>query len=230
MSAQSFQGFPEGILDFFEKLRANNNKDWFDAHRDRFDDEVLNPAKAFVESMGRRLLVIAPHIHAEPRMNGSIFRIYRDVRFSKDKTPYKSHLAIWLWEGSSRKGDSAGFYLHLEPGNLSLGAGIYRFDKNQMNRYRKAVDEPSSGERLSSIIESVGSKEGFGIGGELYKKVPRGYDPDHPRGGLLKRKGLYAHTRSEPPHLVHTPELLDYCFERYHAMLPLHKWLLESVV
>jgi len=228
----SFSGFSEETLSFYRELAVHNKKEWFDEHRKDFDNSVMDPARSFVVDMGERLRMIAPAVIADPRVNKSLFRINRDTRFSKDKTPYKTHLAIWFWEGAGKRMECSGFYFHLEPDRLMLGAGIYMFEKPALEEYRKSVVHPVHGPRLVEAIDALeGEVEGSGgcglYKGERYKRVPRGYDPDHERADLLLNKGLVAGDDGPiPPELI-TPGLLDYCMVRYEKMLPLHRWLVE---
>ena len=117
-----FTGFPPQTLDFLTGLSANNSKDWFDAHRSDYDAYWVEPAKAFVEAAGEALVDLAPEIEAQPRVNGSIFRVNRDIRFSKDKRPYKDHRDFWFWEGQ-RKQAVSGFFMRITPDALGIGVG-----------------------------------------------------------------------------------------------------------
>ncbi len=106
--------FPADLKHYFSHLKKNNNKPWFEKHRTEYQDKVLEPAMEFVAAVGGKIRKFAPNIVADPRINKSIFRIYRDVRFSKDKTPYKTHLAVFFWEGSAPKLENPGFYIHMD--------------------------------------------------------------------------------------------------------------------
>ncbi|MBW1712100.1 MAG: DUF2461 domain-containing protein [Deltaproteobacteria bacterium] len=125
-----FGGFPRECLEFYQDLASNNNRQWFADNKDRFDETVMEPARQFVVDMGRRLAPVFPGIVAQPKVNKSIFRINRDTRFSRDKSPYKTHLGLWFWQGPGKRMESSGFYFHLEPGRLMLGAGLYKFPKH----------------------------------------------------------------------------------------------------
>ncbi len=111
----TFKGFSKGAVEFYLQLAKNNNKAWFDEHKSEFERQVMDVAKDFVYSMGSLLKELSPNVIADPRVNGSIFRPYRDTRFSNDKTPYKTHLGIFFWEGKGPKMDCPGYYFHLEP-------------------------------------------------------------------------------------------------------------------
>lgn len=222
-----FNGFPQEAVTFFQDLKVNNNKTWFDAHKTDYQNYVMEPAQAFIEEMGVRLKQLSPGVHAEPRVNKSIFRIYRDIRFSKDKTPYKTHLGIWMWEGEGAKFESSGYYFHLEPPNIMLGVGLHTFSKTLLQAYRKAVVDPVAGPKLVEVVQEVSVKGGYRLGGEHYKRVPRGYDPEHPNAELLRYKGLTAGSEEPIPDEFYSAEFLDYSFQRYADMYPIQHWLYE---
>jgi uncharacterized protein (DUF2461 family) len=124
----AFDGFPPETIRFLRELRVNNRKDWFDAHRVDYEAYWVAPAKAFVVAAGQLLAELAPQIRAEPRVLGSIFRINRDTRFSRDQRPYKDHLDVWFWEGERRRAVS-GFFARLTPEHLGVGASCHGLDK-----------------------------------------------------------------------------------------------------
>ena len=230
--AASFSGFSKETLVFYSELGKHNTKEWFDDHKKNFENFVMGPARAFVVDMGERLREIAPGVISDPRVNKSLFRINRDTRFSKDKTPYKTHLAVWFWEGAKKRMECSGFYFHLEPDRMMIGAGIYLFEKNVLEEYRRSVVHPVHGPKLVQAIEALEGKVkgdgGCGLyPGERYKRVPRGYDPDHERAELLLNKGLVAGDDGRIPPELYSSALLDYCMARYEKMLPLHRWLVE---
>lgn len=223
-----FTGFSKQTLAFLSALALNNEKAWFDAHRDDYQRLLVEPAKSFVVDMGRAIAKFAPKVHAEPKVNGSISRINRDVRFSADKSPYKTHLDLWFWEGAKRGFDLSGFYFRLEPTGLLLGAGIYRFEDEALARYRKAVLSPAKGKALEKAAAQVKSA-GCELGGVGYKKVPRGLPEDHPRAELLKHRGLYAAVELPISKDLGSPKLVALCAGHYRTMLPLHRWLADLV-
>jgi uncharacterized protein (TIGR02453 family) len=220
-----FTGFPAKCIDFFVALNSNNNKTWFDAHRDDYETLVIEPARRFVTAMGNRLKELAPGIHADPRTNRSIFRIYRDTRFSKDKTPYKTHLAIFFWEGEGPKMECPGFYFHFDRENLILGGGLYMFPKTLLERYRERVVHPVHGIELKDALEKVQQKGGLSIGGKGYKRVPRGYDPSHQNAELLLYNGLHIGETVPLPDELFSSRLIDYFIDRFRDLLPIHRWL-----
>ncbi len=223
-----FKGFPKDIIPFLEELKAYNSKVWFEENRDRFNESVLEPAKAFIDAMGLRLGEFSSHYHALAKVDGSIFRLHRDVRFSKDKSPYKTHLGMFIWEGGRPKMECPGLYVHIEPPTLFIGGGLYRFPKPLLLAYRDSVMHPKHGEQLVEIIDELRKWE-LTIGGEFYKRVPSGFDKEHERADLLKYAGLHAGVEVPLPRQLHTGEFVEYVTETYRPILPLHRWLLEMI-
>lgn len=223
----TFSGFSPETLQFFTRLRANNHKPWFEAHRSDYEVNVMEPARELVVALGERLRALAPNIMADPRVNKSIFRIYRDTRFSKDKTPYKTNLALWfpVSQGGA-KFDHPGYYFHLEPGNLMLGAGIHGFSKPWLKAYRDAVIDSELGPSLAKTIMMVADK-GYRVGEKTYKRPPQGYDPNHKLAELLLYSGLTTGADLGIPTELFSVDLVDYCFERFQDMTPIVNWLEE---
>ncbi|MBE9524604.1 MAG: DUF2461 domain-containing protein, partial [Chloroflexi bacterium] len=152
MTISSFDGFPVETINFLAALRTNNNKPWFVEHKSDYESFFISPAREFAVAMGARLRELSPGVIADPRVNKSIFRIYRDVRFSHDKTPYKTHLALFFWVGNGAKLENPGYYFHLDADNLMLGGGIYQFSKPLLKAYRNAVIDPALGPALNLLI------------------------------------------------------------------------------
>ncbi len=229
MSEAKFEGFPKECLTFYEGLAEHNDKEWFEAHREDFDRYVMEPARLFVVDMGERLKEIAPRIVADPKVNRSLFRINRDTRFSQDKRPYKTNLAALFWEGPGKRMECPGFYFHLEPTGLMLGGGLYRFPKDLLGPYREAVVDPKHGPALAEAAQKAVKGLKTELGGLHYKRVPQGYDPEHPLADLLRHNGLYVGADVGLPLALHGPDLIDLCFDTYQKILPLHQWLVELV-
>ena len=223
----SFNGFMPETVKFFTDLKKNNTREWFELNRWKFEKFVLDPARAFVVEMGLRLKEISPRIIAEPKVNGSIFRIFRDTRFSADKSPYKTNMGIYFWEGGATRLECSGFYFHLEPPGLMLGSGVYMFPRHKLGSFRRAAVDPEYGDELSGIIDDIKSRKGYDVGGKFYKRIPAGFDPGHPNAGLLLHNGLYAGFESPIPKPFYSRKLVDDCFEKYSSMAPLHRWLVS---
>ena len=185
-----FQGFPKDFFNFFEELKKNNNRDWFNANKGRYRETVVEPMCEFISAIGPRLHSISPYYTADPRPHGgSMFRIYRDTRFSKDKTPYKTHAACHFRHQAGRDAHAPGFYVHIATDGISVGAGIWRPPSKQLGQIREFIaDNPSAWEKLSrsSAFRKLG-----GIQGDSLKRPPRGYQPDSRHIDDLKRKSFY---------------------------------------
>jgi uncharacterized protein (TIGR02453 family) len=227
-AGKRFGGFPKETVRFFRLLEKNNSKAWFEAHRPYFERNVLEPSRAFVVAMGERLARLSPDVNADPRTDRSIFRLHRDVRFSKDKSPYKTNLGLYFWEGRGKRMECPGYYFHLEPPRLMLGAGMYVFPKPVLARYRKAVVDRRKGGALRRVVAGL-EKKGYEVGGEHYKRVPRGFDPDHPGADLLRHNGLWASTEVRIPGELHGPGIVKWCFDRFRAMDPLQRWVVQHL-
>jgi len=224
-----FKGFPKEAVEFYAELKNNNNKPWFDGRKKDFDEYVMAPARDFVHAMGLRLKELSPGVIADPRINKSIFRPFRDTRFSKDKTPYKTHLGIFFWSGHLAKMDCPGYYFHLEPPMVMLAAGNHCFTKPILEAYRESVVDPRQGPALAKAIKAVMKKGAYEIGSKEYKKVPRGYDKDHENAELLLYGGLYAAWDANIPTELYSAEIVDYAFKRFKDMAPIHDWLLDML-
>lgn len=225
IKSKKFPGFPRECVAFYAQLQANNSKDWFEENRRYYDDFVLAPAKAFVVSLGSELKKIRPEINAIPQIDKSIFRIHRDVRFSKNKEPFKTHLGIWLWEGDTPKMESSGFYFHLEPATIMFGVGVYMFTPRLMPEYRNSVIHPVHGPALQTAMQPIRSQGTYTLGGQHYKRVPRGFETDHPNAELLKHNGFHLGLEMPIPDELYTSEIVDICLHHFNALLPVHIWL-----
>jgi uncharacterized protein (TIGR02453 family) len=218
--------FPVETVAFLTDLRAHNDKAWFDANRARYESAHVEPAKAFVEVIGPELKKLVPGIHAEPRVHGSIFRINRDIRFSSDKRPYKDHLDFWFWEGD-RKSAASALFLRVWPDGVVVGAGAHGFDKYQLAAYRDAVADPTAGAKLATIVNDL-EVAGHEIGGETYKRVPRGYAVDGIAERLLCHSALYVHAEL-PAKTASSASCIDTVLGRWRVFLDVHRWLVANV-
>ena len=220
-----FSGFPRAALTFLAALAENNDKAWFEANRAEYDEHVLAPARACVTALGPRLQALAPNIHAEPKVNGSIMRIHRDTRFSRDKSPYRPWLGLWFWQGEGRSRERPGFYFQLGADSLILGAGTHMMSPGQLEGYRNAVVDPERGANLRDIVDRLVAEEAFDLGGRHYKRVPSGFDGNHANADLLLHNGLYAGRKVPVPAALHLPGAVDYCVDVYENFAPLLNWL-----
>lgn len=223
-----FNGFPKEMMTFFDALAKNNDKPWFDAHKKEYENHVKRPSEDFVMTMGEKLKALSPRIMAIPKVNQSLFRINRDTRFSNDKSPYKTNLGIWFWEGNRKRMECSGFYFHLGDGKLMLGAGMYMFSKEALSRYREAVIEKRLGSQLKKIVKEI-SRAGYSLHGRHYKRVPQGFDASHELAEFLCYNGLAAMMEEKIPEKIFSDAIVEYVFSHFKSMSPLHQWLVKAV-
>jgi len=185
-----FDGFPEDFFDFFNDLKKNNNRDWFGVNKPRYLESVVKPMGEYIVAIGPHLQRISPFYTANPKAHGgSMFRIYRDTRFSKDKTPYKTHAACHFRHEAGRDAHAPGFYLHIETDRISIGGGIWRPPSKQLGQIREFIaDNPSAWEKLTG---SAAVRKMDGIQGDSLKRPPRGFNPDARHIEDLKRKSFF---------------------------------------
>lgn len=181
---------------------------------------------AVVESLAPLLRKISPDIHAEARWGGSVMRVNRDIRFAKDKRPYKDHLDLWFWQGEDRSG--AGYFFRVTPKNLVLGAGTRHLPGDRLERYRAAVADPKRGGALALIVRQLRAK-GYEVWGKSYARVPRGYPSDHPRAELLQHDGLFAGFERPIPPEAYTPRFPAFIVSHFRAMRPLQEWVVTTI-
>ena len=208
-----FNGFSNDTVTFLSDLKANNTKAWFDDNRSRYEAHYLEPAKDFVAAIGPGLQKLHAPLNAEPKVNGSIFRVNRDIRFSKDKTPYKPHIDLWFWEGQ-RKGALSGLFFRLAPESLILGAGSHGFQPDHLKAYRTAVADQKAKSLLR--IESDLQSNGLELIGTHYKSLPRGFSADTAdQERLLKFNRLHTHRETPHPANLGTPDFTDHCLAEF---------------
>ncbi len=219
------QFFKCETIEFLTNLRANNTKEWFLAHRSEYEELVLNPSKIFVEEMGEELMALVPNIRAIPKVNHSLFRIYRDIRLSKDKTPMKSRIGIVFWRGSGKRLQSASFYIHFSPDELLVASGIRGFSKDSLEGYRDYIKDEKHAKELEDIITKLSAKE-FSFPKQKYKRYPRGFDKDYPYAHLSLYASMYAY-KSFKPDAICRDDLNKFLFEIWEDALPLFEWIYE---
>ncbi|MEM7135936.1 MAG: DUF2461 domain-containing protein [Myxococcota bacterium] len=222
-----FNGFGPETRKFLRGLGRNNNKPWFDAHRAEYDAYYAEPAKAFIEAVGPKVEKFAPRIVWEPRVNGSLFRVNRDIRFAKDKTPYKDHIDIWLWEGQ-RKTARSGFYVRVRHDRIYLGAGSHGFSKEALARYRRRMNDEKAARGLKALLKRL-ERAGFEVNGKHYKKPPRGYNGNAAGADLVLYAGLSASVERKAPAELGERKFAAYCAREWKKLSPLHRWLMEEV-
>ncbi|MFX1415422.1 MAG: DUF2461 domain-containing protein [Promethearchaeota archaeon] len=226
---EAFTGFPKEALRFFGELKENNYREWFLERKNDYQEYVLKPAQAFVVAFGERLTAISDGITFDTRTNGrgSILRIHRDIRFSKDKTPYHTRLRIRFSEGAGEKKGHPGFFFGMDDEGGMLLGGLYAFPQPLLEKYRHAVVDEQAGSILAKAVDEINSLPGYEIGGKHYKRVPRGFDANHSRADLLLHDALYVHSPKIPAIVLRKPELVEVCLDSALKMAPVHHWLAQ---
>ncbi len=215
------------LFDFFRELKRNNSKEWFGENKERYERRVRLPLQRFIMDFEQPLRRISPHFRADPRpVGGSMFRIYRDVRFSPDKSPYKTHGGIQFRHEQGRDVHAPGFYLHLEPANVLAAVGIWHPDSATLGRIREVIDaDPRAWLKAKSDPGFCGLYE---LSGESLKRAPLGYDPNHPQIEDLKRKDFIAHVSLSEDDAC-APDFLDRYARLCAGAAPFMRFLTETL-
>jgi uncharacterized protein (TIGR02453 family) len=204
----AFSGWPEEALDFYDRLAADNTKTYWAEHKAVYEEKILGPMTDLTEELAAEF--------GEPK----IFRPYRDVRFSRDKSPYKTHIGVVI--------GGAG-YVQLSAEGLGAGAGMWQMDTDQLARYRAAVASDRTGPELERITARI-EKDGSTIHGHgVLKSAPRGYPADHPRIGLLRYKGLTTWRQWPVEPWLETAAAKDRLVSFFRTSMPLRTWLNDNV-
>ena len=219
--AISFKGFPPEGLTFLRRLKRNNNREWFQAHKDVYEEKLKAPMTELVLALGGAMQGFAPEMEAEPQK--AIYRIYRDIRFSSDKTPYKTHIAAIFAPRGMSKNTSASLYFHVAPDEVVIAGGIYMPDAAALRALRRHI--AAQWEELRDILEKRGFKRLFGgLEGERLSRVPAGFSADHPAADLLRYKQLYVYA-GESAEFARTARLFPRLVKVFAAAMPLVRYL-----
>jgi len=219
--------FTEASLKFLSRLDKNNNRDWFNQHKQEYEDLVRSPALDFIADMGGTIESLSPHFLAIPKkVGGSMMRPYRDVRFGKDKRPFKTNVGIQFRHFMARDVHAPGFYLHIEPGGSFIGAGIWHPEAAPLAAVRRAIDEQpkewlkvSRGKQFASLFE---------LSGDALNNPPRGYKKDHPLIDDLKRKDFIAITPLDEKSVI-TNALKTDVTRSFKAAVPFMRFLCQAL-
>jgi uncharacterized protein (TIGR02453 family) len=221
--------FTSDSLAFLRALRRNNRREWFSAQRERYENSVRRPLTELVEEMDARFARFAPEMVGDPKR--SVFRIYRDVRFSADKSPYKTHAACWFYHRDAGKGvggtnphGGAGFYFHIEPGASFVAGGLWMPAAESLRRVRQALANDHVAFARTVRARALASRFGSLSDEAVLRRVPRGFDADHPAAGWLRYRS-YTVSRALTPDEVLSPSLADVLERDYRVLLPFVRWL-----
>lgn len=227
-----WHGLPKAGLTFLRQLRRNNRREWFEAHRDVYEAALREPMRALIEAMDVRLARFAPEIVGDPRR--SLFRIHRDVRFSRDKSPYKTHAALWFAHRDAGFGvgreahGGAGFYFHVEPGTCYVAGGFWMPPRPALERIREAFSGDPTG--FARIVDAPALRRAFGPLSEegMLKRLPRGTAPGHPGERWLRHQSFTV-SAELPGSAVFRRDLPALLERRYRTLLPLVRWLNAAI-
>jgi uncharacterized protein (TIGR02453 family) len=219
--------FTPELFKFLRQLDRNNTRDWFTANKTRYEQHVRDPLLAFIADFKPRLAKISPHLVADPHpTRGSMFRIYRDTRFSRDKRPYKTWVAAQFRHEAGKDAHAPGFYLHIAPDNVFAGAGIWHPDGAALAHIRDALVE--NGTEWKRATSAKAFRSHFELEGDSLKRAPKGYDPDHPLIDHIKRKDFIGVAHFEPQ-AVQQAAFLDRYTATVRSATPFMKFLTNAL-
>ncbi len=223
----SRQYFTQGTLDFLRQLSANNNRAWFNEHKSQYEEQVRTPALRFIEDMASDLQMISPRFQALPKkVGGSLMRVYRDTRFSKDKTPYKTNIGIQFRHDAGKDVHAPGYYLHIEPENVFLGVGIWRPDSRTLGKIRDAIHEKP--EKWMAARNDPEFTRRFTLSGESLKNAPRGFAKDHPLLEDLKHKDFIGICEISEKSAL-SKNILTHSIEQFEQATPFMRFLCQAL-
>jgi uncharacterized protein (TIGR02453 family) len=219
--------FTAELFQFLRELRQHNDREWFLANKDRYETAVRDPFLRLIADLGPRLKTVSPNFVADPSpVGGSMMRIYRDLRFSKDKTPYKTFVAAHFEHQNAVNGESPAFYLRFEPGGSTVGGGVWRPPPPVLREIRDAI--VAKPDKWQKAVSGRSFRSGCGMVGESLKKAPPGYDPDHRFIEDIKRRDFATSTSLED-RSVSGGDLMDTLMERIRTIAPFMRFLTEAV-
>jgi uncharacterized protein (TIGR02453 family) len=219
--------FSDELFRFLEELRQHNDRDWFQRNKERYETAVRGPFISFIGDLGGPLKKINPHMIADPRpVGGSMMRIYRDIRFSRDKSPYKTSVAAHFWDTRGKNGAAPAYYLHLEPGRSMIGAGIWRPDAGALKKIRDAI--VADGKRWQRVTSAADFRSSCGMAGESLKRPPAGYDPKHPLIEDIKRKDFATGSPLEDRQVC-GPHFISSVLDAFRASAPFIDFLSDAI-
>jgi uncharacterized protein (TIGR02453 family) len=218
----TFQGFPKEGMAFLRALKKNNDREWFTPRKAEFEATVRQPTIDLVAAIHREMVRFAPQFIGEPVK--SVYRIYRDTRFSKDKTPYKTYTsALLLRNGFDKYTGSAAFYFAISPGNIEVAGGIYTPDRDVLLAVRQHIAD--NYKQFLATYSTPKVKKLLGdLQGDSVSRVPKGFDPEHPAADLIRRKYYLLDTKLDPK-IATTPKLFTELVSRLEAMTPFVEFL-----
>lgn len=224
-----FKGFSKKTLPFLKAIRKNNNKEWFLAHKKEYEELILNPSRAFVIEMGEHLQALEPTIHAQPKINKSLYRIYRDTRrMGANKEPIKHRIGVIFWQGNTKRMQSSSFYMHFSPEELYVSAGVRWFEKPMLDAFREYIKNDEKRQELQNILTEIKAKnKGYTHLEKGYKRYPKGFDKEMRNADLSLYKGMATFKILDPKLIENGDKLIQTLYKIYEDMLPLQQYMYE---
>ncbi|MFA7084724.1 MAG: DUF2461 domain-containing protein [Arcobacteraceae bacterium] len=226
--SSNFTGFTQEGIAFLEQIEQNNTKIWFEDNRHIWEETILKPNIAYVHEMGEHLIALAPFINALPKVSGSLFRIYRDVRFSNDKTPIKTKIGIMFWQGTAHRMQCASFYMSYTPTLVFVATGIRMFKPPLLKKYREYIKIEKNAKALHTILEKLHEKK-IKIVDPHFKRYPTEFDKEDKYAYLSLYNTMYAYTTFKPNKTFFSPKIIDKNFKFHNETVELFDWLYEMI-
>jgi len=224
-----FTGFGKKTLAFLKSIQKNNNKEWFEAHRTEYENLILNPSRDFVVEMGEHLQALEPTINAIPKINKSLYRIYRDTRrMGANKAPIKHRIGVIFWQGNNKRMQSSCFYMHFSPDELLVATGVRWFEKPMLDAYREYILDDVKRQELVDILDVIKAKgKEYTHLEKGYKRYPRGFNKEMSNVDMSLYKGMATFKLLDPKLIIDGEKLIETLYEIYEDMLPLQQFMYE---
>jgi len=224
-----FQGFSPKVIDFLQLIKQNNNKEWFLAHKSEYETLILNPSRIFVVEMGEHLQALEPSINAIPKINKSLYRIYRDTRrMGANKEPIKSRIGVIFWQGNTKRMQSSAFYMHFSPEELYVAVGVRWFEKPMLDAFREYIKNDDKRMQLANILKEIKAKDkDYTYLEKGYKRYPKGFSADMPYADLSLYKGMATYKVLDSHLIEDGDKLINTLYQIYEDMLPLQRFMYE---
>ena len=224
-----FKGFGKKTLAFLSSIKKNNNKEWFEAHKLEYENQILNPSRAFVVEMGEHLQALEPTINAIPKINKSLYRIYRDTRrMGANKEPIKHRIGVIFWQGNNKRMQSSAFYMHFSPDELMVAVGVRWFEKPMLDAYREYIMDDDKRQELVDILNVIKSKgKGYTHLEKGYKRYPRGFNAEMSNADMSLYKGMATFKVLDPKLITDGEKLIETLYEIYEDMLRIQQFMYE---
>ena len=224
-----FKGFGKKTLAFLKSIEKNNNKEWFESHRTEYDNLILNPSRDFVVEMGEHLQALVPTINAIPKVNKSLFRVFKDSRrIGVNDAPIKERIGVIFWQGNNKRIQSSSFYMHFSSQELMIAVGVRWFEKPMLDAFREYILDDVKRQDLVDILDVIKAKDkGYTHLEKGYKRYPRGFTKDMSNADMSLYKGMATFKVLDPKLISDGEKLIETLYEIYEDMLPLQQFMYE---